>query len=92
MVARRVRGEVVNQVPDDVDWPPVKAGGEAEWQTALAGLEAAHQDLRQAVAALDETRLDERPYPGASPRYVQIHGVIQHDLYHAGQMALLKKA
>jgi len=24
--------------------------------------------------------------------YVTVHGVIQHDVYHAGQIALLKKA
>jgi hypothetical protein len=24
--------------------------------------------------------------------YFMLHGVIQHDLYHAGQIALLKKA
>jgi uncharacterized damage-inducible protein DinB len=27
-----------------------------------------------------------------STGYVTLHGVIQHDLYHAGQIAMLKKA
>jgi hypothetical protein len=27
-----------------------------------------------------------------SSTYVTLHGVVQHSLYHAGQIALLKKA
>jgi hypothetical protein len=57
----------------------------------LSRLRAAHQELRAAVLSLQGAQLDERPYPEASPRYVQLHGAIQHDLYHAGQIALLKK-
>jgi uncharacterized damage-inducible protein DinB len=91
VVARRVRGEVVGQVPDDVDWP--KAGeGAQEWSAARQRLQSAHAELVEVLAALDEARLDEPPYPKASSRYVQLHGVIQHDLYHAGQIAVLKKA
>jgi len=29
--------------------------------------------------------------PGGNPAYVQFHGAAQHDLYHAGQIAVLKK-
>jgi len=91
VVARRVRGEVVTQVPDDVDWPPVEATDEARWTAALEHLRSAHGELREALAALREEQLDERPYPEASSRYIQLHGAIQHDLYHAGQIAVLKK-
>jgi len=42
-------------------------------------------------AADDGARLEEIT-PGTSySNYVLLHGVIQHDLYHAGQIALLKK-
>jgi uncharacterized damage-inducible protein DinB len=92
VVARRVKGEAVKEVPAEVDWPPVRAVGEADWLAALARLRAAHRELCDALRSLDEAGLDEPPYPGASARYVQLHGAIQHDLYHAGQIALLKKA
>jgi uncharacterized damage-inducible protein DinB len=92
VVARRVKGEVVKDVPPELDWPPVTAIGEKDWLDALGRLRAAHRDLRAALLALEDSQLDERPYPEASIRYVQLHGVIQHDLYHAGQIALLKKA
>jgi len=92
VVARRVKGEVVKDVPTEVDWPPVRAIGEAEWVATLHRLREAHRELRDALLSLQESQLDERPYPEASPRYVQLHGAVQHDLYHAGQIALLKKS
>ena len=92
VVARRVSGEVVSQVPDDVDWPKMAPASEPEWVAARERLHAAHAQLLQALKSLRDEQLDEPPYPEASTRYVQLHGAIQHDLYHAGQIAVLKKA
>ena len=44
----------------------------------------AHPDL--------EHQLDPRPPAITDSRYVLLHGVVQHNLYHAGQIAILKKA
>jgi uncharacterized damage-inducible protein DinB len=41
---------------------------------------------------VEESRLNEPILQGLSSVYVTVHGVIQHDLYHAGQIAMLKKA
>ena len=41
-------------------------------------------------AAFDPARLEQKPAGGATA-YVLMHGAIQHDLYHAGQIAVLKK-
>ena len=91
VVARRVRGEVVGNIPDDEDWPPAGQGA-GEWAAARQRLEAAHADLVVALGSLREEQLDEPPYKDASKRYIQLHGAIQHDLYHAGQIAVLKKS
>jgi len=90
VVAQRVRGEVVMEVPDEENFPPAGKGAK-EWSAAIAHLDAAHEDLLAALGSLREDELDERPYPKASSRYIQLHGAIQHDLYHAGQIAVLKK-
>jgi len=90
VVARRVRGEVVVNIPEDENFPPA-GKGPAEWAAAVERLEAAHADLLAALGTLREDQLDQPPYPKASSRYVQLHGAIQHDLYHAGQIAVLKK-
>jgi uncharacterized damage-inducible protein DinB len=90
VVARRVSGEVVGNIPDDEDWPKA-GGGESEWTAAKGRLESAHASLVAALGRLSDEQLDQPPYKDASTRYVQLHGVIQHDLYHAGQIAVLKK-
>jgi hypothetical protein len=48
--------------------------------------------LREEIARVDEKGLA-GTVPGKEHSvYTMLHGIIQHDLYHAGQVALLKKA
>ena len=91
VVLRRLEGDPMRDVPPDVDWPPVTAHDGPAWEAARTGLEAAHTALAAHVATLGDQGLDQAPAPGTSTRYVLLHGVIQHDLYHAGQIAVLKK-
>ena len=91
VVTRRLRGEELSYVPDEEDWPAVADTSPAAWKRALAELETRHRALREVLAGIRDDQLDQPPYPKASTRYVQLHGVAQHDLYHAGQIAVLKK-
>jgi hypothetical protein len=47
--------------------------------------------LIKTVAALPDSRLQDRVPGKAYNVYFMLHGVAQHELYHAGQIALLKK-
>jgi uncharacterized damage-inducible protein DinB len=89
-VRRRVEGERVELSPEE-DWPPVASTSEAAWQDALAVLERTHTELRRTVSRLADARLQEMVVGKDHSVYVMLHGLIQHDLYHAGQIALLKK-
>jgi uncharacterized damage-inducible protein DinB len=81
------------QITPELDWPPVWEVSEVEWKRALERLSDARTRLRRAVERLRDDQLDERPSRRTqNSRYVMLHGVVQHDLYHAGQIALLKKA
>jgi uncharacterized damage-inducible protein DinB len=92
VVRRRLQGEVIADLPAAQDWPPVQDAGEAAWRKAIQDLEQTNRDLRGAIARLDETRLGDK-VPGKDQSvYLMLHGIIQHDLYHAGQIALLRKA
>lgn len=88
---RRLAGEVFKASLED-EWPAVTDTSEAAWQNALAALERGQHELRQAISELTEARLSERVPGEPYSIYFMLHGVIQHDLYHAGQIALLKKA
>jgi uncharacterized damage-inducible protein DinB len=92
IATRRLEGEGEIEIPDEINFPPVTDASEAAWQATLQALEASHRSLRDGVKKIDDARLEEIA-PGASYSiYFLLHGVIQHDLYHAGQIALLKKA
>ena len=92
IVRRRIEGEVIVDVADDEDWPRVGDTSEAAWRVSLDELERGHELLRDAIVGMKESRLEET-VPGKDHSfYVLVHGVVQHDLYHAGQIALLKRA
>jgi uncharacterized damage-inducible protein DinB len=93
-VLRRLGGVTV-ELADAENFPPVKDTSEAAWRRALAEVRRVHTELVSAVSALPESRLGEM-VPGKQGAhytfYYMLHGVVQHELYHAGQIALLKKA
>ena len=92
LVLRRLHAGAAPLAPAE-DWPPVPAPTEENWRAAVAALAELNERARQAVLAFGEERL-ERPLVADAPytAYVQFIGLTQHDLYHAGQIALLKRA
>jgi uncharacterized damage-inducible protein DinB len=88
---RRIDGEAIQNLPPERDWPPVADTSPAAWQAALAALEAAHKALHQRILDLADGQLDE-PVVGSDPTVRgMLFGVLQHNAYHAGQIALLCK-
>lgn len=90
VVRRRALGETFHPT-DAEDFPSVEVTTASAWADALAALAAGHRALRDVVAAFDERKLDQPLTPGGASGYVQFHGAAQHDLYHAGQIVLLRK-
>jgi uncharacterized damage-inducible protein DinB len=89
---RRLEGDRAQiDIASPEDWPPADDLSDAAWEQAKAALDRGHEALRRAIAGLDESRLNEPILEDLSTAYVTLHGVIQHDLYHAGQIAMLKK-
>jgi hypothetical protein len=61
------------------------------WKADIAVLDTAHRTLREAVAALAPGDLGRTPKGSTVSRLALVTGVAAHDLYHAGQIQLLKK-
>jgi hypothetical protein len=92
LVLRRLQGDATPLTPSE-DWPAVPEPTASHWQAAVAALQELNQQLRSAVRGFDPRRLDQPLVPQPTyTAYTQFIGLTQHDLYHAGQMALLKKA
>ena len=71
-------------------WSRPVEGTTKEWKTDLTLLEAEHQALREAVASFPEKRWMEKA-PGKPFNFEGlVRGVAAHDIYHAGQIQLLK--
>lgn len=73
------------------DWGPPELGSEAAWQAVCAALEEAHGRLREAVLHLEEGSLDEARSGFDTTIRGLLLGTLQHNAYHAGQLALLRK-
>jgi uncharacterized damage-inducible protein DinB len=63
----------------------------AAWRSDIALLEQMHRTLRSAVAELNPRDLNRHPAKGKTTKRALVTGVAAHDLYHAGQIQLLKR-
>ena len=95
---RRLRGGT-HGAPVEGDWPAVGSPTPESWSAALSRLRQAHDDLARTLVAMGDTDLDgqvagEQIDDSGQPVtcYQTVVGLLQHDAYHAGQVALLKKA
>jgi|SRR5712672_355617 len=79
-------------LPPEQDFPAAATGQESEWQQEVQQLADRNRRLCNAIESFGDERLEEI-VPGRKYNfYTLLHGVVQHSLYHAGQIALLRKA
>jgi hypothetical protein len=71
-------------------WPRPQEGTPAEWKDDVALLVREHAALRTLVAAIPTRKLGERAPNDRFTYAGVIRGIAAHDLYHAGQIQLLK--
>ena len=72
------------------DWFARDAENDALWRADLRLLDDCHRALRAAVEAVSARQLH-RPIAGGRTAIWIVSGVVAHDLYHAGQIQLLKR-
>jgi uncharacterized damage-inducible protein DinB len=90
---RRLSGEGAQfELGGPDDWPNPPAPSDEAWSVALDRLRTSTAALASAIRALPDERLDEPILPGFSSCYQHLHGVVQHNLYHTGQIVVLKRA
>ena len=89
IVRQRIEGRPP-AVTTEMDWPAV---GNDIWGDVRTRLLDTTSRLETAIRSIRDDRLaDEIPVDGDRwSVYETLHGVIQHALYHAGQIAVLRK-
>jgi len=87
---RRLAGLQMNE-PEEGDFPAVTDASEEAWRRTLNRFDEGHRRLIEAVATLTDERLSEIvPGKDYTVEYM-LRGLLRHHVYHAGQIALLKK-
>ena len=85
-VIEELSGNLNYKVSEEMNFPVVKS-----WQEAVDGLVASQENLLKSIEKLPDERLSEvvpnRPYKF----FTMLNGIVHHDLYHLGQIVLIKK-
>ena len=89
MTLKGLNGEDAPNPKEAEDWPPIGAN-EEEWRASVADLERTANDLLNALKGFSATKLEEK-VPGKAYNYrTLLHGVLHHNLYHMGQIAVFR--
>ena len=91
-VFRRLSGAARGSFPlKGSNWFGRENSSESTWRTDVALLGTMHRSLRAAVARLSVGDLAHTPRGSKVSTFAILSGVAAHDLYHAGQIQLLKQ-
>lgn len=88
-VFKKLIGDSDYKVSDEMNFPAASS-----WPETMKRLKESQDDLLTALEKFPAEQLHVT-VPGAAPGttyYMLVHGIIHHDLYHTGQILLMKKA
>jgi uncharacterized damage-inducible protein DinB len=86
-----LEGKEMGKISPEKDWPAIEDVSEASWARTVGSLKEEHEALVGALSRLSDERLGETVPRRSYSFYTLLHGVIHHDLYHLGQIAILKE-
>jgi uncharacterized damage-inducible protein DinB len=97
-VRRRIAGQTPAE-PTEGDWPPVTEVSASAWEAARQALANAHEQLIAEIKAMPESRWHDQIGQSHQPALgtgLDVEGMViglaQHDAYHNGQLATLRRA
>jgi hypothetical protein len=93
MVRRRLARDPEISLPrEGANFPALpERPNESAWKRDRALLDEQHRLLRRVIAGLDPAQLGRRGWRSKWPVKAEIYGIASHDLYHAGQIQILKR-
>ncbi|MCB1060290.1 MAG: DinB family protein [Calditrichaeota bacterium] len=90
-VAKRLQDEPADITPE-MNWESIPQTDEQAWKGALQSLRETHVKVVEVASRLKDEQLATPCAGGTIPRYQVLQDIVQHDVYHGGQIAILKKA
>src|SRR4051812_5108416 len=91
---QRIHGEATGDPAPEQDWPEpgseLHVRSDATWAQVVERLKESHRELAADVRLLDDQALDTRVKNLEYPVGILLDGVVEHGVYHGGQIALLR--
>ena len=89
----RIKGnaEFHIEIGGEIDWPKVEGASAESWQEAKTQLTNSSQILRDLLRKQEDDLLEEEVAKKPYSFYILLHGIVQHDAYHCGQIVLTRK-
>lgn len=85
-VTKRLLGNSTFELADEHNFPP-----ETDWASAIQQLEESQVELLNAIETISSEKLWEEVSNRKYDFFILLHGIIHHDIYHIGQIQLIKK-
>jgi len=86
----RIKGDKKEDKSEDLNWRQIDPMLHT-WSKGLSDLESMHQQIMEILKQKDDSLLDQKvDFRDYDFRFL-LHGLIQHDIYHLGQIAYLTK-
>ena len=85
-----IEGTAEPWIAGETTWPAIADTSDAAWYTAVNSLKKANGGLVRAVKRLHDDVLDQTAIRVGGLFYLMLHGTIHHNIYHAGQILLLR--
>lgn len=92
---KKLEGNVDYDVSPEMNFVKIEKQSREEWQNLINNLKESQKLLLAEIKKHDDSILDKTVPPGIAPRiysyYVLLTGLLQHDIYHLGQIVILQK-
>lgn len=88
---KKLQGEEAYDVLEDINFLKITAMTQEMWQDMMQRLYQTQDDFLRILSQTQDEKLAETVSGRDYNFYTLLHGIIQHDLYHLGQIVLLRK-
>jgi uncharacterized damage-inducible protein DinB len=86
-----IEGTARKWVAGETTWEGIGGQTESDWQQAIDELKAANRALVQAIKQLGDDVLEKDAIVVSGSYYRMLNGVMQHGIFHSGQILVLKR-
>jgi hypothetical protein len=93
-VTRRLDSGFVPEIPEEGDWRPVLEVSESAWEHAVDLLDFSLHELIRKLQTISESSFSEERGRATGPSTTlaaMLSGLLQHNAYHSGQIAILRR-